>query len=153
MPPLASRPSGFNPSRLRTGSAARSACGFCCRVPATMGKTLACATACCTRLRKSVPSSMLALGRPHVTEGCSPARCTFWQDFHSAPALCCRRSGCEAFRPVVGEQELARVRVYAGSTVLRRYRGSPVTFRGRSAYARPWLVVNPGGGTAMPRAL
>lgn len=69
VPPVASRPSGFNPSRLRTGSAARSACGFCCMVPATMGKTLACATACCTRLRKSVPSSMLALGRPHVTEG------------------------------------------------------------------------------------
>lgn len=104
MPPLVSRPSGFNPSRLRTGSAARSACGFCCMVPATMGKTLACATACCTRLRESVPSSMLALGRPHVTEGCSPARRTVWQDFHSAPALCCRRSGREAFLPVVREQ-------------------------------------------------
>lgn len=68
-PPMVSRPSGFNPSRLRTGSAARSACGFCGMVPATMGRTLACATACCNRLRESVPSSMLALGRLLGHEG------------------------------------------------------------------------------------
>lgn len=63
MPPMASRPFGFNPSRLRTDSATRSACGFCCVMPATIGRALTYATACCGRLRESVPSSMLALGR------------------------------------------------------------------------------------------
>lgn len=56
-----------------------------------------------------------------------------------------------SFALAVGVMDLARIRGHADEVVLRGCRARPVSLRdGRPM--RPWLVVNPGGGTAAPRA-
>ena len=143
-----SRPFGVNPSRLRTCGAARSARLSCSEVRCTDY-----APACCGRLCESVPSPTLAVQRNHVTKDSSPTRrpASLLWSFHITPQACGRElqegwsdlvagaltwfaSGRKPVQPSRGDAESA-MSPFGG--------GRPV---------RPWLVVNPGEGTATPWA-
>ena len=179
VPSLPSRPFGFNPSRLRACGAARFAClqgespaGYPRRAqlgapmrapnrlapdrpdrrPAAKCGAGGYAPACCAGLCKCVPSSMLAVCLRNVMRDGSPIRRSAlpWS-FHIAPQACRHRmrqgqsplSLAQRTLPASGASRRSRRRWDAEATTVPLRGGRPM---------RPWLVVNPGGGTAAPRA-
>lgn len=148
-----SRPFGVNPSRLRTCGAARSACLSCSEVcPLPQWQCTDYAPACCGRLCESVPSPTLAVQRNHVTKDGSPTRrpATPMELPHHAastsqPAMAGGVLACH------WRTGLARIRAQAGE-VITRDAGLAMSPFGSGRPVRPWFVVNPGGGTAAPRA-
>lgn len=171
---LPSRLFGFNPSRLRAdaffrGGGARpkpatrslaplehcrtGTAGLARLAPRRTGRGLwGYAPACCGRLCQSVPSSTLAVRactsrrtvHRHATRPC------LW-NFHATPQARRHNLRQEAFSLVVGVLALPA----SGRKPVKPSRGdaeSATSPFGSGRPVRPWLVVNPGEGTAAPWA-
>ena len=151
IPAMPSRPFGFNSSRLRAYVAARSACGE--DGARRNGRGAGCyALACCGRLCQSVPSSTLAV-RACTSRRTVHRHATRPRYGASTPRLKHVRRNLrhEAFSLVVGVLALP----VSGRKLWKPSRGdaeSATSPFGSGRPVRPWLVVNPGEGTAVPWA-
>lgn len=154
---LASRGSAQGPSPPRAAwrpcESAEPACaGSAMPVPTAMDGVQGYALTCCGRLCKCVPSSMLAVRHHHVTTDDSRThRPALLWSFHTTPQACRRRMPRGRLRFPLGGSALSASRGKTSEAVWRGCRVSPVSLRS-SRPMRPWLVVNPGGGTAAPWA-
>lgn len=116
---------------------------------ATVGSAPGYAAPCCARLCKSVASSTLTVGDPdhgpftdmhHGLAMTNPCRTSSRRPPNAGSILACR---CGL--------DLASIRVRAGEAFMRSTELA-MLLSGQCGPLRPWFVVNPGEGTAAPRA-